>query len=183
MICHAVNSNYEATAAIAASSHRWLIGSPNNGLGSPTPQACRRSYPQAAVAILIQRCHSGAKTSVIAITCCALAADRTEGPRLSRETARPHGSDAILHKRDNSAAGKRRICSQLTVFPTHQPVEVNPDVPSRAARRFPTEVLGVAARSRRNGSPHAVEALRHRADYEPSDVWAIAPTACINPLR
>src|SRR5208283_103545 len=129
--------------------------------GPPSPQACRRSYPQAVVAILIQRCHYGAETSVIAITCGAFAANRAESSRRSRETARPHGSDAILHKRENSAAGKRRICSQLTVLPTHQPVEgANPDgsvaCRQEGSHRSARKLLPRPQRQRHG--PNAVEA-------------------------
>ena len=93
------------------------------GTGRPLPQARCRSYPHAAVDILVQRRHYGAETSVIAITGGAFAADCAEGSRRPRETAHPHGSGAILQQRENSAARKRRIFSQLTVLPTHQPIE------------------------------------------------------------
>jgi len=134
------------------------------------PQARCRSYPYAAVDILVQGRHYGAETSVIAITCGAFAANRAEGSRRSRETARPHGSDAILHKRENSAAGKRRICSQLTVLPTHQPVERANPKGSVACRqegyhRGARKLLPRPQRQRHG--PNAVEANYTRLRAEP----------------
>jgi hypothetical protein len=134
--------------------------------GPPSPQACRRSYPQAAVAILIQRCHYGAETSVIAITCGAFAANRAEGSCRSRETTRPHVSGAILHKRENSAAGKR---------PDIQSVDRSSNSPARRecqSRRFrrvpqgglPPKCLGVAAQAAEATAPPE----RRRSELHPT---------------
>src|ERR1700758_262301 len=138
--------------------------------GTPSPQACRPSYPQAAVAILIQRCHYRAEASVIAVTCGAFAANRTEGSGWSRETARPDGSGAILQKRENSAAGKRRIGSQLTVLPTRQPVEgANPDgsvaCRQEGSHRSAWKLLPSLQRQRHG--PNAIEANYTRLRAEP----------------
>src|ERR1700756_66058 len=138
--------------------------------GPPSPQACRPCYPQAAVAILIQRCHYRAETSVIAITCAAFAANRTEGSRRSRETARPHGPAAILQKRQDRAAGKRRIGSQLAVLPTRQPVEgADPDgsvaCRQEGSHRSAWKLLPRPQRQRHG--PNAVEANYTRLRAEP----------------
>jgi hypothetical protein len=139
--------------------------------GAPSPQACRRPYPQAAVAILIQRCHHGAETSVIAITGGAFAGESRRGfplgprdcpptrfrrdPPQAREQCGGQAPDMQSVDRSSSNSPARRACQ------------------SRRFRRVPigavpTEVLGSCCPGRRGNGTARTPSKRTTPDCVPS---------------
>ena len=128
--------------------------------GLPCPQASRRSRPEAARAVLIQRGHSGAEKAVLSVALGLAALDRAESSHGTRRASGPERSFAVLEQRFDLLAVELRVSSQPAVFPAGKPSS-GPDPKTTVARD--TQTPDVAAGQTRprwwlpRGAPHSIE--------------------------
>jgi hypothetical protein len=106
--------------------HRVSPGCPR----LPPPETGRRSRPDCASAVLVQRAHCGAETSIISVALGTADLDRAESSNGRRPRADPYRSFPILEERFNRPPIELLVVRQLAVLPTGEPINgADPQTP------------------------------------------------------